>query len=126
MYCRTCGTELTNGENYCPKCGTLIGIIPVPGVVPPPLMTGIANPNMMFRSVEAKVFGIVSSFTIGLGIISGGIYGIVVLTQYTQWVLLGSIFTILGGIGCLALGGSLIARLIRQKQQQNGGQKMGC
>ena len=21
MYCHACGTEITNGESYCPKCG---------------------------------------------------------------------------------------------------------
>lgn len=117
MYCRVCGTELSKDENYCPKCG-----VPTEQTIPyvvPPITSGIADPDVLFRSTESKIFGIITSFVIGAGMIGGGIYGIVALTGYTKWVIVGSAFTILGGVGCLIKGGSLIARLAAQKKRRN-------
>lgn len=115
MYCRICGTEL-NGANFCPNCGTPTGQ-GVPHPVPP-ITSGIADSEVLFRSTESKVFGAISSFVIGAGMIGGGIYGIIALRQYTDWVIVGSAFTILGGIGCMVKGVSLVSRLVSRKGKE--------
>lgn len=116
MYCNVCGTEISSGENYCPKCGTPIGY-GAPRVAPP-ITSGMADPEVLFRSTESKIFGAISSFVFGVGMIGGAIYGIIALTSYTKWVIVGSILTFLGGIGCLIRGGGLVVRLIAQRKRR--------
>lgn len=116
MYCNVCGTELSSGENYCPKCGTPVGHS-VPHVVPP-ITSGVADPEVLFQSTESKIFGAIASFVFGAGMIGGAIYGAIALTSYTKWVIVGSILTFLGGVGCLIRGGGLVVRLVAQRKRR--------
>lgn len=114
MYSNVCGIEISGGENYCPKCGTPIGYGAL--CVAPPITSGMADPEVLFRSTESKIFGAIASFVFGVGMIGGAICGIIALTGYTKWVIVGSILTFLGGIGCLTRGGGLVARLAAQRK----------
>ena len=114
MFCKVCGTEL-NDANFCPKCGAPVrqGIFHTAL----PIISGIADPNVLFRTAESKVFGAISSFVLGALMVSGGIYGIFKLTYYTEWVIVGSAFTILGGIGCLIKCIDLVSKLVSQSKK---------
>lgn len=114
MYCSVCGTEISNGENYCPRCGAPAGQR-TPHVAPP-ITNGVADPEVLFKSTESKIFGAISSFVIGTGMIGGAVYGVVALSGYTKWVIVGSVFTFLGGVGCLIKGGGLVSRLAAQRK----------
>ncbi len=45
MQCRNCGREIQNGEPYCPHCGTLVQISPLPNSYPNPVGMPINGNN---------------------------------------------------------------------------------
>lgn len=87
MYCRKCEKELTAGENFCSNCGTVARM--AERIVPPPVPP-ITNPSGLHISNKARVIIVIFSFLIGFEMIGGGVYGIVALGQYTNFIFLGS------------------------------------
>lgn len=116
MYCKQCGREILEHNNFCPNCGTPVE----------PILSAaggsftnypIHHARVYGQTTEDIVLGSITAILFGLSIIGGSIYALVKLTNYTKWIIPSSIFTIIGGISCLIKGSCQLRRLIKEKRR---------
>lgn len=96
MYCKGCGKEMAETDQFCSSCGEPVNTI-YRSHIPSPVIPSFREPEDIFLgSVTAVLFGIT--------MIGGEIYCIAELTRYTKWCIPGGISAVLAGAICLAKG----------------------
>ena len=91
-FCQKCGAELSEDENFCPSCGTAVGV------------ERIARPRPSYSREKEACFGPKGSGGGLWGAISGGVFliGLAVLWYFDLWwpgiLILVALMIIIGSI----------------------------